>query len=206
VTGVQRREIEGERRLATRGEPVYGEPTADGWRAWEASRSKLGTMLDRGMSVGLQPGIGALYLGAAAGTTASHVADVARVVYAVEFAPRPARDLVEVAAGRPALIPLLKDARDPGRYAHVVESGLDLLVQDVATRGQAEVALDNRRFLAPDGRLALAIKARSEDATAPPEDVFRSALSTLREGYEILERSRLDPIHGAHLGVVASPR
>jgi len=128
------------------------------------------------------------------------------VVYAVEFAPRPARDLVEVAADRLSLIPLLKDAREPETYAHVVESGLDLLVQDVATRGQAEVALANRQFLAPEGRLALAIKARSEDATAPPEDVFRSALSTLREGYEILDRSRLDPAHDAHLGVVATPR
>jgi fibrillarin-like pre-rRNA processing protein len=206
VTGVEYRKIDGERRLATRGDPVYGEPTAEGWRAWDTTRSKLGAMIDRGMDAGLDPGAKVLYLGAAAGTTASHVADVAGVAYAVEFAPRPARDLIDVAADRPALLPLLKDAREPETYAHVVESGLDLLVQDVATRGQAEVALANRRFLDPEGRLVLAIKARSEDATAPPEDVFRSALEALRDGYEILERERLDPEHDAHLGVVAVPR
>jgi len=32
-----------------------------------------------------------LYLGAASGTTVSHVADFAGPTYAVEFAPRPAR-------------------------------------------------------------------------------------------------------------------
>ncbi len=33
-TGVQRRTIGGTERLATRGEPVYGEPTDGEWRAW----------------------------------------------------------------------------------------------------------------------------------------------------------------------------
>ena len=203
--GVAYREIDGERRLATRGKPVYGEPTSEGWRAWDTSRSKLGAMLDRGMDVGLDAGGAVLYLGAAAGTTASHVADVARATYAVEFAPRPVRNLVEVAEGRERLFPLLKDAREPETYAHVVEADVDLLVQDVATRGQAQVALANRQFLADDGRLALAIKARSEDATAAPESAFESALETLREGYDVVARERLDPAHEAHLAVVAEP-
>jgi fibrillarin-like pre-rRNA processing protein len=203
--GAVYRDIEGERRLATRGEPVYGEPTDGTFRAWDTTRSKLGAMLDRGIETGLAAGGTVLYLGAAAGTTASHVADVAGPTYAVEFAPRPMRDLIEAARDRPNLFPLLKDAREPETYAHVVESGVDLLVQDVATRGQAEVALANRRFLASDGRLALAIKARSEDVTVAPEAVFESALSTLREGYTVLERERLDPTHEAHLAVVATP-
>jgi fibrillarin-like pre-rRNA processing protein len=203
--GVTYRDIDGEQRLATRGEPVYGEPTDGGFRAWDTSRSKLGSMLDRGMETGLAADGTVLYLGAAAGTTVSHVADVAGPTYAVEFAPRPMRDLVETAVSRPNLFPLLKDAREPETYAHVVEAGVDLLVQDVATRGQAEVALANRRFLAEDGRLALAIKARSEDVTAVPEAVFESTLSTLREGYDVLERGRLDPVHEAHLAVIATP-
>jgi fibrillarin-like pre-rRNA processing protein len=162
-------------------------------------------MLDRGMETGLTADGTVLYLGAAAGTTVSHVADIAGPTYAVEFAPRPMRDLIEVARDRPNLFPLLKDAREPETYAHVVESGVDLMVQDVATQGQAEVALANRQFLASDGRLALAIKARSEDVTAAPEGVFESALSTLREGYTVLERERLDPTHEAHLAIVATP-
>jgi fibrillarin-like pre-rRNA processing protein len=103
------------------------------------------------------------------------------------------------------LCPLLKDARAPETYAHVVDP-VDALVQDVATRGQAEVALSNRRFLRPDGRLLLAVKARSEDVTRDPEAVFEAALGSLREGYEILETRSLEPFHEDHLGVVATPR
>jgi fibrillarin-like pre-rRNA processing protein len=147
-----------------------------------------------------------LYLGAAAGTTVSHVADVCGPTYAVEFAPRPARDLVDVAATRRNLFPLLKDARRPATYAHVVESELDLLVQDVATRGQAEVALRNRQFLAADGRLLLAVKARSEDVAAAPADVFDRVRETLAQGYDLLETRRLDRYHDDHLAVVARPR
>ncbi|QCC48456.1 fibrillarin-like rRNA/tRNA 2'-O-methyltransferase [Halobellus limi] len=205
--GVERRRFDGRERLATRGEPVYGEPQdADGWRAWDAGRSKLGAMLELEMDVGLDGGDGVLYLGAASGTTVSHVADFAGPTYAVEFAPRPTRDLLSVAESRPNLFPLLKDARDPETYAHVVEGDLDCVVQDVATRGQATVALRNRQFLAPDGRLLAAIKARSEDVLDDPETVFEDALDELREGYEILETRRLDRFHDDHLAVVAEPR
>ena len=204
--GVERREIAGERRLATRGEPVYGEPTADGWRAWDPERSKLGGMLELGLETGLTGGETVLYLGAASGTTVSHVADFAGPTYAVEFAPRPARDLVDAAAPRDRLFPLLKDARKPETYAHVVESDVDAVVQDVATRGQADVAVRNAEFLADDGQLLLAIKARSEDVTAAPETVFDEALDRLRDAYEILETRRLDRFHEDHLGVVATPK
>jgi len=204
--GVERRSIAGDQRLATRGEPVYGEPTADGWRAWDARRSKLGAMLEREMDTGLAGGDGVLYLGAASGTTVSHVADFAGPTYAVEFAPRPARDLLAVAANRDRLFPLLKDARTPDTYAHVVESDLDAIFQDVATRGQAQVALENRQFLSDDGRLVAAIKARSEDVTAEPADVFEAVLAELETGYEVLSTERLEPFHDDHLGVVARPK
>ncbi|MDQ2053076.1 fibrillarin-like rRNA/tRNA 2'-O-methyltransferase [Halobellus sp. H-GB7] len=205
--GVERRRFDGRERLATRGDPVYGEPQDDeGWRAWDAGRSKLGAMLEIGMDLGIDGGDGVLYLGAASGTTVSHVADFAGPTYAVEFAPRPTRDLVGVAESRPNLFPLLKDAREPETYAHVVESDLDCLIQDVATRGQATVALRNREFLAPDGRLLAAFKARSEDVLSDPAEVFDDVLAELRAGYEILETQRLDRFHDDHLAVVAEPR
>ena len=205
--GIARRRFDGRERFATRGQPTYGEPQDDeGWRAWDASRSKLGAMLELGMDPGFDGGDGVLYLGAASGTTVSHVADFAGPTYAVEFAPRPTRDLLDVADSRPNLFPLLKDARAPETYAHVVEAGLDYVVQDVATRGQAAVALRNRRFLAPDGRLVAAIKARSEDVLADPADVFADVLDDLRGGYAISESRRLDRFHDDHLAVVAEPR
>lgn len=202
--GVERRDIDGNTYLATRGEPVYGESTADGWRRWDPHRSKLGAMLEDGIETGLSGGETVLYLGAASGTTVSHVADFAGPTYAVEFAPRPMRDLLSVAEGRHNLFPLLKDARNPAAYAHVVEP-VNVVVQDVATRGQARVALENRRFLDEDGRLLLAVKARSEDVTRNPETVFEDVLDQVREGYEVLETTRLEPYHDDHLGVVARP-
>jgi fibrillarin-like pre-rRNA processing protein len=222
--GVDRREFDGRDRLATRGPPVYGEPTdvhqtesdaalqnskssEDGeWRLWDAGRSKLAAMLESGMETGLDGDETVLYLGAASGTTVSHVADFAGPTYAVEFAPRPVRDLVDVAEDRENLFPLLKDARTPESYVHVVEAGVDAIVQDVATRGQARVAVENARFLDDDGRLLLAVKARSEDVTREPEAVFEEALDDLRENYEVLETARLEPYHDDHLGVVARPR
>ena len=204
--GVERREIGGSERLATRGSPVYGEPTDGDWRVWDAGRSKLGAMLELGMDTGLIGGDSVLYLGAASGTTASHVADFAGPTYAVEFAPRPTRDLLSAAEPRENLFPLLKDARKPETYAHVVEADLDAVIQDVATRGQARVARVNRRFLADDGRLLVAIKARSEDVSRPPEDVFEDVLDELEEAFEVLETERLEPYHDDHLGVVARPR
>lgn len=203
--GVERRQFEGEQALATRGEPVYGEPTDGEWRRWDPHRSKLGAMLELEIDTGFAAGDTVLYLGAASGTTVSHVADVAGPTYAIEFAPRPARDLVSVAESRESLIPLLADARQPAEYAHVVESNVDLIVQDVATRGQARVATQNARFLAPEGRLVAAIKARSEDVTSDPEAVFESVLSDLRDAYDIVETVRLEPYHADHLAVVATP-
>lgn len=205
-SGVTRRDVEGRERLCTRGQPVYGEPTDGDWRVWDASRSKLGAMLELGLETGLTGGESALYLGAANGTTVSHVADFAGPTYAVEFAARPVRDLLDAARPRPNLFPLLKDARKPETYAHVVEANLDVVVQDVATRGQASVANRNARFLAEDGRLLLAVKARSEDVATRPEVVFDEVRAELEGTYEVLDEARLDRYHADHLGIVAAPR
>ncbi|WP_435364010.1 fibrillarin-like rRNA/tRNA 2'-O-methyltransferase [Haloarchaeobius sp. DYHT-AS-18] len=204
--GVEHRTIAGDERLATKGSPVYGEPTDGEWRAWDPGRSKLGALFAREVDTGLSGGDTVLYLGAASGTTVSHVADFSGPTYAVEFAARPTRQLVGVAEDRPNLFPLLKDARKPDTYAHVVERECDAIIQDVATRGQGEVACRNRQFLADDGRLVAAIKARSEDVTGDPSDVFDAVLADIEEEYEILATERLDPLHDDHLGVVAQPR
>jgi len=204
--GVEYRDFGDGTRLATKGEPVGAEAVSDGWRAWDPRRSKVAAMLDRELKLGLSSGDTVLYLGAAAGTTVSHIADVVGPTYAVEFAARPMRELVRVATDRSNLFPLLKDAREPETYAHVVEADIDVLVQDVATRGQATVAHRNREFLRDGGRLVLAIKARSEDVTADPDTVFDQVIADLESTYEILETASLDPQHADHLAVIATPR
>lgn len=203
--GIQRREFEDTRQLATRGEQVADEPINDGWRLWDPYRSKLAATLEKGLDTGLMGDTVVLYLGAANGTTVSHVADVAGPTYAIEFASRPARDLVEVATDRPNLFPLLKDARQPETYGHVVESDCDVIVQDVATRGQARVSRLNRRYLADDGRLVVVIKARSENVARNPDDVFEDATSLLERDFNIINSKGLAPFHDDHLAIVATP-
>lgn len=201
-TGVKTVTLDGEERLATEGEAVYGEPTVDGWRVWGGGRSKLAAMLEKDLSIDFGPETNVLYLGAGAGTTVSHLADVCNRVYAIEFAPRPGKRLLSVARDREAVIPLLKDARRPESYAHVVESGCDLLVQDVATPGQAQIASSHEAFLHEGATVAVSIKAASEDVTADPSSVFEEALSDLDDTYTLDEHVRLEPYHEDHLAVV----
>lgn len=205
-SGVERHDFDAVSGLATVGDPVSDEPTDGRWRYWDPNRSKLGAMLELEMETGLSAGDSVLYLGAASGTTVSHVADFAGPTYAVEFAPRPVRDLVDVAVDRNRLFPLLKDARRPETYAQVVEADLDAIVQDVATRGQARVAVENRRFLGEEGVLVAAIKARSEDVTSEPAVVFDDVLAELGEAYDVRTTKRLEPFHEDHLAVVADPK
>ena len=113
----------GEEVLATKnlapGESVYGEkrvtidetsqmPNGTGdvenkveYRVWNAFRSKLGAAIVNGIqNIYMKPGSKVLYLGAANGTTISHVSDIVGekgVVYGVEIWERSGRDLINMA-------------------------------------------------------------------------------------------------------------
>lgn len=107
------------------GESVYGEkrislespgPNGDGeaekikteYRVWNPFRSKLAAGVLGGLDdIYIKPGAKVLYLGAASGTSVSHVADIVGpegVVYAVEFSPRSGRDLINMAKKRTNVI------------------------------------------------------------------------------------------------------
>ena len=132
--------------LVSRGEGgVYNERMLSGARVWDPYRSKLSALYHAGTGIELDPLWRVLYLGAANGTTVSHVADYTEVVYAVEFAPRPMQDLIEVARRRRNVIPIMADATRPGTYAPLVEA-VDLIYQDVAQPGQAAIAIRNSVF------------------------------------------------------------
>lgn len=92
---------------------VYGERTVQGYRLWSPKRSKLAALYHLGKGIDLENYHRVLYLGAANGTTVSHIADYVEVVYAVEPAPRPMQDLMVVARQRKNIIPIMADARKP---------------------------------------------------------------------------------------------
>jgi fibrillarin-like pre-rRNA processing protein len=142
-----------------------------------------------------------LYLGAN-GTTVSHVADYVDVVYAVEFAPRPMQDLLEVCRRRRNIIPIMADAARPEQYAPLVES-VDLLYQDVAQPDQAAIVLRNCVFLKPGGMVILMLKTRSVDIRKEPAEVFQDTIDSLTSAGLIVRDSKwLAPFHADHAGIV----
>ena len=155
-------EVEGQRRLASKSDdplPVYGERILEGYRTWDPFRSKLAALLlkCRRPDLGLDRDAKVLYLGAATGTTVSHVSDIvcSGLVYAVEFSPRAMRDLIRLCERRRNIVPILADASHPEDYAFMLEP-VDMIYQDVAQRNQAEIASINcLRYLKPGGDLVL---------------------------------------------------
>lgn len=102
--------VYGEKRIS-----VEGAPTEDGlaaakieYRVWNPFRSKLAAGVLGGLDhIYIAPGKKVLYLGAASGTSVSHVADIVGpegTVYAVEFSHRSGRDLINMAKKRTNVI------------------------------------------------------------------------------------------------------
>lgn len=191
--------------LVSRGEGgVYNERMLGGARIWEPYRSKLAALYHVGKGVDLKPSLRVLYLGAANGTTVSHVADYTDVVYAVEFAPRPMQDLIEVARRRRNVIPIMADATRPEVYAPLVEA-VDLVYQDVAQPDQAAIAIRNCVFLKPGGCLILMLKTRSVDVRKDPGLVFDETIVALKEaGFTVQESVWLVPYHQDHAAIVCT--
>jgi rRNA 2'-O-methyltransferase fibrillarin len=207
---------------STPGKAVYGEklisveapPGPDGtttkieYRVWNPFRSKIAAGILGGVDdIFMKPGSKVLYLGAAAGTTVSHVSDIVGpegCVYAVEFAHRPGRDLINMAKSRTNVIPIIEDARHPLKYRMLVGM-VDTVFADVAQPDQARiVALNASYFLKVGGHAVISIKASCVDSTAAPEAVFAQEVSKLKsEGFKPLEQLTLEPYERDHAVVTA---
>jgi len=208
---------DGSKRLATRnlaaGHAVYGERLVKlkgvEYRIWDSFRSKFAAAIMKGLeTVPIRPGHKVLYLGAASGTTASHVSDIVGDkghVYCVEFAARSIRDLVNnVCAFRMNMSPILADARFPERYSALVEK-VDDIYCDIAQPEQAKVLADNADLLLKDqGWIMLAVKSQSIDVTKEPSEVYKDETSRLKtRGFQIEQVVRLEPYDKAHAMIVA---
>ncbi|MDR0439337.1 MAG: fibrillarin-like rRNA/tRNA 2'-O-methyltransferase [Methanocalculaceae archaeon] len=181
---------------------VYGERMIGKYRVWDPYRSKFAALWYLDSSIDLPPGSVVLYLGAANGTTVSHVADYAEVVYAVEFAPHPMHDLLMVAKMRKNIVPIYGNATQPQRYAPFLET-VDLVYQDVAQPNQATIAIRHLPFLRSGGRLILMLKTRSVDIRKSPEEVFTDTCMALEEaGLSMVKVVWPLPHHVDHAAIV----
>jgi len=199
------------------GESVYGEKRIEventatqekvEYRVWNPFRSKLGATIVGGIgNMPIVPGCRVLYLGAASGTTVSHVSDMVGpegCVYAVEFSHRSGRDLVNMSKKRPNIVPIIEDARQPLRYRMLVPM-VDVIFADVAQPDQARiVALNAQMFLKVNGSFVVSIKANCVDSTAAPEAVFASEIEKLKKDkLRPKEQLTLEPYHRDHAVVI----
>uniref|UniRef100_A0A2I3RSU9 FBL n=1 Tax=Pan troglodytes TaxID=9598 RepID=A0A2I3RSU9_PANTR len=175
------------------GESVYGEKRvliSEGddkieYRAWNPFRSKLAAAILGGVDqIHIKPGAKVLYLGAASGTTVSHVSDIVGpdgLVYAVEFSHRSGRDLINLAKKRTNIIPVIEDAQHPHKYRMLIAM-VDVIFADVAQPDQTRiVALNAHTFLRNGGHFVISIKANSIDSTASAEAVFASEVKKMQQ-------------------------
>ncbi|EWM30617.1 Fibrillarin, partial [Nannochloropsis gaditana] len=181
------------------------------YRVWNPFRSKLAAAILGGVDhIWMKPGSKVLYLGAASGTTVSHVSDIVGptgCVYAVEFSHRPGRDLINMAKLRTNVIPIVEDARHPLKYRMLVGM-VDTIFADVAQPDQARiVSLNSHYFLKNGGHVVISIKASCIDSTAAPEAVFQKEVKKLQEEkFKPLEQLTLEPYERDHAVVVATYR
>lgn len=172
------------------------------YRQWNPRRSKLGAaIMNKVKGIELKKDANVLYLGAASGTTISHISDIAKegVIYGVEIAPRPLQDLVILSERRKNIIPILADANVPEKYTNIVEK-CDIVYQDIAQKNQASIFLKNlKMFLKDDGIGMLCVKARSIDVVKEPKLVFEEVEKELRKSVKIIDFKRLEPFERDHM-------
>lgn len=209
---------DGSRKLATinliPGESVYGEDLIrfenKEYRIWNPYRSKLAAAIMKQIKFfPITTNNKILYLGAATGTTASHISDIVGKngkIYCVEFSQRAMRELIgQVCTKRSNMYPILADARFPERY-RMVPGFVDSIYCDIAQPEQARILADNSNLYLKDGGGALlAIKSRSIDVTESPEKIFKNEIKILQKnGFAIKETIILEPFEKDHAMVTAT--
>jgi len=181
------------------------------YRVWSPYRSKLAAAILNGFNPKVLENVRKiLYLGAATGTTISHISDILpnSIIYAVEVSPRVMLEFINrVTTNRPNIIPLYNDARKPIYYLDIVDK-VDLVYCDVAQPDQTEIAAHNSDiFLKKNGILLLAIKSRSIDVTRKPSEIYKQEARYLeKRGYKINEIINLEPYEKDHAMIYAVKR
>ena len=178
------------------------------YRFWDANRSKTGAAIRKGLrELKIGKGSKILYLGAAEGTTISHISDIVGengLIFGVDISARSMRKFIYLCEQRKNLVPILADASQPMTYKDNIPSfSIDALFQDVSQKNQAEIFLKNARtYLKAGGYGYLAIKARSINSTDSAEKIFNDEVKKLENEFEILQVISLEPFEKEHAMVV----
>ena len=178
------------------------------FRSWNPYRSKLAAVILKGLkNIKISPDSEILYLGAATGTTISHISDIVKkgMIYSVENSPTAVKELLQVCQQRHNIIPILADANHPEKYSSLVPV-VDLIYQDISQRNQAEIFIKNTmRYLKKGGHGILMVKSRSIDVSLKPKKAYEIVCSILEDnGLKIKEKIDLTPYEKDHAAIIVS--
>lgn len=211
--GILRRGRELYTRNLRPGERVYGEEliVEEGveYRHWDPWRSKFAAYLLNGAAqLPYDHPQRVLYLGAAHGTTLSHLSDLLpdAQLFGVEKSGGSFGTFLALSRRRSNLYPILADAQLPERYQ--ADVGLvDFLYQDVALRNQANVFADNvRACLSTGGHALLMLKVRSVTQRRTVAAVVTETRTTLtRQGLRVIDQRPLTPFARDHVALLVAP-
>jgi fibrillarin-like pre-rRNA processing protein len=194
-----------------KGEKVYNEKLirykGKEYRSWNPYRSKLAAAIQNGFNFTIKPDMKILYLGAASGTTVSHISDIVKdgLIYAVENSPVAAKSLISLCEKRKNVIPIFSDANHPDHYSAIV-TNVDLIYQDISQRNQADIFISNvSRYLKEKQKSILMVKARSIDVSLKPKKVYDLVCSKLKEKkLKIIDTVDLSPYEKDHAAIIVS--
>ncbi|MBX8634033.1 MAG: fibrillarin-like rRNA/tRNA 2'-O-methyltransferase [Candidatus Thermoplasmatota archaeon] len=171
------------------------------YREWDPYRSKLSAYLEcGGKHFPFDEFSRTLYLGAAAGTTASHVADISPSgkVYCIEKAFGPYSKLAGVCSLHDNMVPVMCDANRPESYEMLVENP-QILYQDIAQKNLIEIFIRNARHFPSLRHFFVVVKSRSVDSSADPVLIFKSSAERLTAEFgcrpEIVDISAFEKDH-----------
>jgi fibrillarin-like pre-rRNA processing protein len=210
--GVLRRGRELYTRNLRAGERVYGEELVveDGveYRHWDPWRSKLAAFLLNGAPrLPFEHPRRVLYLGAAHGTTISHLSDLLpdAQLFGIEKGGGSFGALLALSRRRPNLYPILADAQLPERYQADV-GPVDFLYQDIAQRNQADVFAENATAcLSASGSGLLMLKVRSVTQRRSVSAVVAESRTILtRQGLRVVDQRSLAPFSRDHVALAVN--
>ncbi len=182
------------------GKSVYGEKISkegQGYlRQWNPKRSKLAALLTKETRFfPFTENSKVLYLGAASGTTVSHVADLVPggTVYGVELSYVPFLKLLELSEARGNIIPILEDARALERYQFFVDSP-DIIYQDISQRDQVSIFNQAIKFWPTIRYGFLVLKIRSISFSRKDNEILRDSVQGIK-GMKVKYTVDLKPFH-----------
>ena len=178
------------------------------YRSWNPYKSKLSAAIHNGLKkIDLSEKSNILYLGAATGTTVSHLSDIVNkgAVYAIEKSPFALKKFLELCNKRKNIIPIMSDANQPEKY-NITVPLVDFIYQDTSQRNQDEIFIKNiKRYLKINGQGIIMIKARSIDVSLNPKKVYEQVINKLKiNNLKIIEIIDISNYEKDHASIIIS--